>query len=72
MVDVWCLGARGEGDLGGLEDRGGASAGGSSAGEVWYEGVWLLDERWVTVGDTATKKRVSDGVRVASSSYRAH
>ena len=67
MVDVWCLGARGEGDLGGLEDRGGASAGGSSAGEVWYEGVWLLDETCVTVGDTATSKVSVNSP--ASSSY---
>lgn len=58
----------GEGDLGGEGDRGGASTGGSSAGFVVCEGVWLLDETWVTVGEAAGS-RVSPG---ANASYRAH
>jgi len=48
----------GDGDLGGEEDRGGASTGGfgSSTAVVCAglcEGVWLLDETWVTAGETA-------------------
>jgi hypothetical protein len=61
-------GSEGEGDLGGGgEDRSGASTGGSSTAVVLCEGVWLRDEAWVTVGETAAK--VSSA---ATSSYRAH
>ena len=67
MVDGGGL-EEGEGDLGGDEDRGGASTGGSSTTDVLCEGVWLLEDTWVTVGDTAVG-RVSTG---ASASYRAH
>jgi hypothetical protein len=49
---------RGEGDLGGLEGSVGTSTGGSSTTVVLCEGVWLLDEACVTVGDTATSKSV--------------
>jgi len=45
--------SEGEGDLGGLEDRSGASTDGSSTAVVLCEGVWLRDEAWVTVGETA-------------------
>jgi hypothetical protein len=57
---VGCCGVeeRGEGDLGGLEGSGGASTGGSSTAVVLCEGVWLLDENCVTVGDTAASKSV--------------
>jgi hypothetical protein len=53
----------GDGDLGGEEDRGGASTGGvgSSTAVVCAglcEGVWLLDETWVTVGETAAGESV--------------
>jgi hypothetical protein len=52
VVDCCEMEACGEGDLGGLESRGGASTGGSSTTVVVCEGVWLRDEAWVTVGDT--------------------
>jgi hypothetical protein len=72
VVDGGSLEDGGEGDLGGLKERIGASIGGSSAAVVLCEGVWLRDERWVMVGDTA-RGRVSQSVLAgASSSYRAH
>lgn len=49
-----CL--EGDDDLGGLEGRSGTSRGGS-----WNsccDGVWLLEETWVTVGDTAVRREI--------------
>ena len=54
VVESWVEALR-TGDRGGLSGRGGASAGGSSTFNVVCEGVWLLDERWVTVGEAATR-----------------
>jgi hypothetical protein len=59
VVDGGSLEDGGEGDLGGLKERIGASIGGSSAAVVLCEGVWLRDERWVMVGDTAGGARQS-------------
>lgn len=58
IIDCCWMEERGEGDLGGLEGREGASTGGSSTTVVLCEGVWLLDETCVTVGDTAANKSV--------------
>lgn len=58
VVGCWVVEERGEGDLGGEEGASGASTGGSSTTVVLCEGVWLLDETCVTVGDTATIQSV--------------
>jgi hypothetical protein len=58
VVGCWGVKERGEGDLGGEEGATGASTGGSSTTVVLCEGVWLLDETCVTVGDTATIQSV--------------
>jgi hypothetical protein len=58
VVGCWGVKERGEGDLGGEAGTDGASAGGSSTTVVLCEGVWLLDETCVTVGDPAVSKSV--------------
>lgn len=65
MVEAGFL--EGEGDLGGLGDRSGTSQEGS-----WTslrDGVWLLEETCVMVGDTAISKGLL--LAHASSSYSA-
>jgi hypothetical protein len=57
------LEAAGDGDRGGEEDRGGASTDGVGSWAAIVcaglcEGVWLLDEAWVTVGETAAGESV--------------
>jgi hypothetical protein len=47
-------GLEGEGDLGGLGDRSGTSQEGSWT-SLW-DGVWLLEETCVMVGDTAARR----------------
>src|SRR4051794_30443432 len=60
IVDEEGLETGGEGDLDGLEGRRGTSTGGSWS-SVICEGVWLREERWVTVGETAGGQ-VSEGL----------
>lgn len=58
VVGCWGVNERGEGDLGGEEGTGGASTGGSSTTVVVCEGVWLLEDTWVTVGEAAASRSV--------------
>lgn len=83
IIDKGCLEARGEDDLGGVEDpgpgRGEGEEGGSATGGSWWTdvgggrvfecfGVWPREETWGLGEGAASNVRESSR---ASSSYRA-